>query len=150
MNAMEQFYSECINSKIAQCEHEAEKINADAHCNKHHYEVMRAQAIFFDDRKEELVRAMLDRNLGPNVEAVDNFLLNCFVTGFASAATVNLKSKGATDTVDSAELMWDEASLRKMCEPVSLSAYYRLDPERIPNLLKNAWAEGSFSFDDLE
>lgn len=149
MQELQQFFRECINSKVAQCEHEAAKMTPQAHCNRHYYELMQAQALYFDDQREELVQSMLAAKVAKNLDAVDYFLLNAFIKTFSTAVNTQ-PAKDPQDRVSSdyAGPIWDEQTIRKMCQPLTLNAHYRLKPESIPSLLELAWSQSGLTDGD--
>lgn len=88
MKALKTFYDECIASKIAQCDRKA-KIMDRPNCSKAHAELRRTQAVFFEDRKEQLIEEMVRKNIGRDLARINAFLIESFLAFYPERAYSN-------------------------------------------------------------
>jgi hypothetical protein len=151
MKPLDKFYEECIRSKIARCESKASRINGRSQCIRHHAELMRVQATFLEDEKERLVQEMIKNkeSLKMDLAGINDFLNASFLTSSIAKAPGNghgVASERAQDYLGC--YPWDEASKRKMREPVIPEKKCYTHPECLSNLFEPPWSDGSIISDE--
>jgi len=72
------YYNDCITKKIVNCERIASMKNHKNSCMVRLLEMRSAQAKFYRKHREELVKAMVERNLGKEPHKIDHFLITKF------------------------------------------------------------------------
>ena len=79
MSELEMYYHDCITEKIIACEKIASMINHTNSCMVQLVEMRSAQAKFYREHREELVKEMVESNLGKEPHKVDYFLITKFL-----------------------------------------------------------------------
>ena len=75
---LELYYNDCISKKIFNCERIASAKNHTNPCMVRLVEMRSAQAQFYKEHREELVREMVTRNIGTEPHKIDHFLITKF------------------------------------------------------------------------
>lgn len=145
MKSLETFYEQCIESKIVQCELKA-RANGRSYCSRKYAEQKQALATFFEDRKERLIQEMVKENLGMDLSRINSFLNLSFFLAFP---TKHYYSNNSEDIGLSPDYYpRDEASIRKMREPLAMSSTNCLSQEHLAKLYEPAWSDGSLIADE--
>jgi len=78
MNELEMYYHDCITEKIINCERIASMNNHTNSCMVQLIEMRSAQAKFYRKHRKELVKEMVESDLGKEPYKVDYFLISKF------------------------------------------------------------------------
>jgi len=75
---LEFYYNDCITKKIVNCERIASMKNHKNSCMVRLVEMRSAQAKFYREHREELVKEMVESDLGKKPHKIDYFLISKF------------------------------------------------------------------------
>jgi len=78
MSELEMYYHDCITEKIVNCERIASMDNHINSCMAQLVEMRSAQAKFYRKHRKELVKEMVESDLGKEPHKVDYFLITKF------------------------------------------------------------------------
>ena len=78
MSQLELYYNDCITEKIVNCERIASMKNHKNSCMVQLVEMRSAQAKFYREHREELVKKMVVRKIGTESHKIDHFLITKF------------------------------------------------------------------------
>ena len=78
MSQLEMYYNDQITKKIVNCKRIASMENHTNSCMVQLIEMRSAQAEFYKKHREELVKEMVDSNLGKKPHKIDHFLITKF------------------------------------------------------------------------
>ena len=78
MSQLELYYNDCITEKIVNCEGIASMKNHKNSCMVRLVEMRSAQAKFYRKHRKELVREMVENDLGKEKHKIDHFLITKF------------------------------------------------------------------------
>jgi hypothetical protein len=78
MSQLEMYYNDYITKKIVNCKRIASMNNVESPCVVHLVEMRSAQAKFYRKHREELVKEMVESNLGKKPHKIDHFLISKF------------------------------------------------------------------------
>ena len=78
MSQLKFYYYDCITEKIANCERIASMKNHKNSCMVQLVEMRSAQAKFYRNHMNELVKEMIARNIGTEPHKIDHFLVTKF------------------------------------------------------------------------
>lgn len=74
----ESFYRECVQKKIESCERKAAHVDSEGPNLRRCGEDSVAQATFYRQNQEELVKDMMGKNIGERRAAVNHFLIKAY------------------------------------------------------------------------
>jgi hypothetical protein len=75
---LELYYNDCITKKIVNCKRIASAENHSSSSMVRLVEMRSAQAKFYRKHREELVKEMVERNIGREPHKIDHFLITKF------------------------------------------------------------------------
>ena len=78
MSQLEMYYNDYITKKIVNCERIASMENHTNSCMVRLVEMRSAQAKFYREHREELVKEMVESNFGKKPHKIDHFLIGKF------------------------------------------------------------------------
>ena len=78
MGHLELYYNDYLTNKIVNCERVASMKNHKSSCMVQLLEMRSAQAKFYKKHREELVKEMVESNLGKKPHKIDHFLITKF------------------------------------------------------------------------
>jgi hypothetical protein len=78
MSQLEIYYNDYITKKIVNCKRIASMNNVESPCVVRLIEMRSAQAKFYKKHREELVKEMVESNLGKKPHKIDYFLITKF------------------------------------------------------------------------
>ena len=78
MSQLEFYYNDCITKKIINCERIASMKNHKNSCMVQLVEMRSAQAKFYRKHRKELVKEMVESDLGKKQHKIDHFLITKF------------------------------------------------------------------------
>lgn len=151
MKQLETFYDECIEIKIMQCDLKALPLNGRPHCTRRLAERKLAQAVFLEDRKNQLIKDMIEAKVGRDLSCIGSFLNRSFEDSFPEAVFLKRSIQhGREMVVNENGHPPHNGSVSKQCGATSANRQSGQYSENWDNRFEAPWSDGSLIADEDE